>query len=88
MGVADDSLVEEEVTFGGDEAGSEDDDAEDALSDFDEVKPAPKPTASPITSSTATKTAQNTVLFIPHTRRLLVCLGCLGSALSEGTSGS
>lgn len=63
-------------------------DVEDALSGFDEVKPAPKPTASPIASTAATRMAQNIVGLIPQILRLLAGFWGSDSDQSKGTSGA
>jgi len=65
VGVADDSVVEDGVVAGVDEGVG-------AESDFREVNPTPKPTASAIANSKITRTDQKTVRVKPQIRRLLV----------------
>jgi hypothetical protein len=80
------SCVEVGVALDGVEGVFDFEDAEDVLSDF-EVNPAPRPTASPTTSSTATRMTQNTVRFNPQIRAFLVGFWGSGSDQSRGTSG-
>jgi hypothetical protein len=75
------------VALDGEEEASDFEDAEDDLLDF-EVNPAPRPTASPTTSSTATRVAQNTVRFNPQIRAFLVGFWRSDSDQSRGTSGA
>ena len=82
MGVAEGSCVDVDVASDGEEVVGE------ALSDFDAVKPAPKPTASAITSSAATRMAQNTVRLSPQILRLLAGFWGSASDQSKGTSGA
>lgn len=82
VGVAEGSCVDVDVASDGEEVVGE------ALSDFDAVKPAPKPTASATTSSTATRMAQNTVRLSPQILRLLAGFWGSASDQSKGTSGA
>ena len=82
VGVAEGSCVDVDVASDGEEVVGE------ALSDFDAVKPAPKPTASAITSSAATRMAQNTVRLSPQILRLLAGFWGSASDQSKGTSGA
>lgn len=82
VGVAEGPWVDVDVALEGEEAVG------DALSDLDAVKPAPKPTASAITSSTATRMAQNTVRLSPQILRLLAGFWGSASDQSKGTSGA
>lgn len=82
VGVAEGSCVDVDVASDGEEVVG------DALPDFDAVKPAPKPTASAITSSAATRMAQNTVRLSPQILRLLAGFWGSASDQSKGTSGA